>query len=129
MMNKRREFISTFRITRMIVFNVSYYTLGSNKTPHFTTSASVFTRNKRDYTQCGQCQKDVLPKGSVARKFFMKWDEKHLSDLNDSEYDELMKDMEELKEEYLHIYKERDTFRNQNSNIPFYEVKELSMMK
>lgn len=125
----KKEFISAFQITRMIVFEVSYYTCGNNKNPYFTTSANVFMRNKRDYNSCGQCQKDVLPKGSYAKEFFNKWDSKHLSDLTNDEYIEMMADLEQLKETYNNIYIERDTFRNQNSNISFYKIKELSMMK
>lgn len=129
MMNKRREFISVFKITNMIMFEVNYYTLGSNSNPYFTTSAVRFIRSKRDYDSCGQCQKRVLPKGSLAMKFYEKWDKKHLLDLNDSEYDDLMKDIEDLKNEYKNIYIEKNTFKNQNSNISFNDIKELSMTK
>lgn len=126
---KNKEFISTFQITRMIIFKVSYYTLGNNKNPYFTTSANVFVRNKKDYSQCGQCQDKVLPKGGYAREFFKKWDVKHLKDLTSEEYKELIQDLDKLKDTYNNIYIEKDTFKNQNSNISFYDIKKLSMMK
>lgn len=125
-MNK--EFISVFKITNMIMFRVDYHTLGNNDSPDFSTSAMKFIRNKKDYECCGQCQNDLIKKG-IARKFFKKWDSKHLCDLNQDEYSELMCDMEELKSNYEHIYIEKDTFRNQNSNISFYDIKKLSMNK
>lgn len=123
----KKEFISVFKITNMIMFEVNYYTLGNNNAPHFSTSAMKFIRSKRDYERCGQCQDELL-KG-FARQFYKKWDNKHLADLNSEEYAELMSDIEEMKNTYEHIYIEDDTFRNKNSNIPFYKVKELSMNK
>lgn len=124
----RKEFISVFKITNMIMFQVNYYTLGNNDSPYFSTSAMKFTRNKRDFERCGQCQDDLLVKG-IAKEFYRKWDNKHISDLNDVEYSDLMCDMEQLKSAYEHIYIEKDTFKNQNSNISFYAIKELSMNK
>ena len=124
-----KEFISAFQISKMIIFKVNYYTLGNNEKPYFTTSASVFMKNKKDYDRCGQCQKDVLPKGSIARNFFEKWDSKHIHCLTDDEYINMIKDLEELKNVYNNIYIEKDTFRNQNSNISFNAIKDLSMMK
>lgn len=123
----QKEFISVFQITKMFVFKVNYYTLSSNENPHFTTSGGHFIRSKRDYDSCGQCQ-DMLPKGSLARRFFSKWDSKHLTQLTDSELEDLKKDVEELKNKYNHIIIEKDSFRNLNSNIPFYDIVELSKM-
>lgn len=72
-----KEFMYCFQISKLIVFNVQYYTLGSNRTPHFVTSANEFIRSKRDYSRCGQAQVDLLPKGSPARRFWQKWDPAH----------------------------------------------------
>ena len=66
----KKEFNATFQVTRMVLFSVNYYTLGSNESPHFSTTAARFIRNKRDYSAFGQCQEDVLPRGSAAYKFF-----------------------------------------------------------
>lgn len=65
-----KEFMYCFQISKMIVFEVEYYTLGSNKAPYFSTSAAEFIRSKRDYSRCGQAQAALLPKGSPARRFW-----------------------------------------------------------
>lgn len=124
-----KEFHYGFEITRKIVFEVSYYTLGNNKDPYFTTSASEFNQPKTDYCQAGQAQKALLPLNSVARDFYEKWDKKHLHDLNEDEYVEVCNDIEKLKETYNYIVKEKDTFAGTNSGLSFYSLKNLSMEK
>lgn len=94
----KTEFKYTFQITRKVIFEVSYYTLGSNKNPHFTTSAAVFNQPKTDFSQCGQCQDSVLTGKAV--KFYKKWDYLHLKDLTAAEYEEIIEDIEELKNAY-----------------------------
>ena len=125
-----KEFVATFQISRMVLFTVDYYTLGSNGHPYFSTDASQFVRNKRDYNRCGQCQNDVLPKGSVARKFFKKWDKHHLHQLTDEQLSQLQEDLEMLKKSYNYMIMEQDVFGNEHRNyFNFYECKELSMME
>ena len=121
----KKEFHMAFEISRTTIFEVSYYTLSSNPKPYFTTSAEVFNRPKTDYNQCGQCQKEVL-KG-IAYKFWNKWDKKHLDDLTDNEYNELMEDLNELKEHYNYIEKFGD--KGFSNGFSFYDIKELSMRK
>ena len=106
-----------FEISRSVIFNVSYYTLGSNDSPYFSTSANKFNKPKSDYIQCGQAQKDLLPDG-VVRDFYLKWDKHHLSDLSEKLYFELKNDLELLKDSYNYISK--------SSDISFHEAKELS---
>lgn len=123
----RKEFRAVFQISKIVVFDVNYYTLGSNKKPHFSTSASEFIRSKRDYSRCGQAQEALLPKHSSARKFWEKWDKKHLHDLTECEYNELQADLDELKGEYNYIYDELDETRKPYSPcISFLRVVELS---
>lgn len=43
----KKEFKYYFQITKLVMFEVEYYTLGNNKSPYFTTSASKFFRNKK----------------------------------------------------------------------------------
>lgn len=125
----RKEFIATFQITRMVLFSVNYYTLGSNENPYFTTNAVKFVRNKLDYSDCGQCQERILPKGSVARKFFKKWDKHHLHQLNAEQLEELHADLEILKENYNYLFKEQDTFQHDSNNyFSFSRCKDLSML-
>ena len=45
----KQEFNIAFQIDKMTIFNVTYYTLGSNSSAHFSTNASKFVRNKRDF--------------------------------------------------------------------------------
>lgn len=81
------------------------------------------------YSDAGQCQNRILQKGSVARRFFRKWDKHHLRQLTDEQLDELYSDLEELKNTYNYIIKEKDTFRNENCSFSFDRCKELSMME
>lgn len=123
------EFKACFQITKLVTFEVKYYTLGGNKAPYFTTSANLFYRNKRGFDSCGQCQEDVLPKGSLARKFYEKWDKKHLSPLANEELIELYDDIETLKNKYNYLYIETEKFGTVNKeDFSFYEIKELSKM-
>lgn len=99
-MASTKEFELTFIVARGITFDVSYYTLGRNKTPYFATSANVFNKPRTDYNRCGQCQADVLR--DKALDFYKKWDEHHLKDLNEAQYNNLIKDLAELKKIYPH---------------------------
>jgi hypothetical protein len=125
-----KEFMYCFQISKMIVFEVEYYTLGSNKAPYFSTSAAKFIRSKRDYSTCGQAQSALLPKGSPARRFWQKWNPLHLKDLTPAEYEEMTADIEQLKARYNYIEDVRDCFGQSagcyKTHIPFYEVVELS---
>lgn len=52
----KKEFKYYFQITKLVMFEVEYYTLGNNKNPYFATSANKFYKNKRDYECGGQAQ-------------------------------------------------------------------------
>lgn len=122
-----KEFMYCFQIDKMTVFEVNFYTLSTNKTPYFSTSAARFIRSKRDYSTCGQCQKDVLPKKSVAYRFYDKWDHLHLRNLTPKEYTEIIAHIELLKSRYNYIEDIREQFgESVNCYIPFYKVVELS---
>ena len=127
-----KEFMYCFQIDKMTVFEVRFYTLSTNKTPYFSTSAARFIRSKRDYSQCGQAQKSVLPLHSAARRFYDKWDRLHLHNLTPEEYAEMIADIEELKARYNYIEDVRDCFGRSagcyKTGIPFYEVVELSKL-
>ena len=123
------EFKACFQITKLVTFEVNYYTLGTNKSPYFSTSANLFYKNKKGFESCGQCQNRVLPKGSLARKFYEKWDKKHLSLLTNEELNELYNDIEVLKDKYNHLHVEVEKFGTINQkDFSFYEIKELSKM-
>lgn len=122
-MNKDYYFWA-FQLDKTKIFEVEYYLLGNNKTPDFSTSAGVFNRPKTDWQQCGQCQSEILPFG-FARNFWKKWDKKHLQDLTENEYIDLLQDIKKLKEQYNFI-----EIKNPAAHyIPFWQLKELSMQK
>lgn len=123
MENELQDFSMAFKITNMVVFEVRYNHVGSNKDADFATSAMQFTRNKKSYTSAGQCQEEVLPKESEAYKFYQKWDSKHLHSLSVEEYSDLMKDLETLKSNYEFIYKEG------NRDFNWFDLVELSKTK
>lgn len=120
-----KEFHATFALSKMKMFNVSYYTLGSNNSPYFSTSAEVFNRPKSDYSQCGQCQEEVLKGYKTALNFYRKWDVKHLQELSEEEYQELLEDLEELFAKYPNISEEQE--EGYLRNISFGRIKNLSM--
>lgn len=123
---KRTEFMYVFQLSKMIMLEVNYYTLGSNKEANFTMSADEFIKNKRDYARCGQCQEELTEGFRVAHNFVMKWNSKHLCDLTDDEYVELNIDLLNLKNTYNYIEKTRETFANTYEDIRFREIVELS---
>lgn len=124
----KKEFKYYFQITKLIIFEADYYTLGNNKNPYFGTSAFKFYKNKKDYECGGQAQDKILPENSIARQFWKKWDKKHLKDLSDDEYREVAKDIEELKEKYNYIGYIKDTFKGKDEDFSFREIVLLSKM-
>lgn len=115
----RKEFQYCFQITKFVLFEVAYCTPLDNKSPDFTTSAEEFSKNKRGHKCGGQAQDKILPENSIARQFWKKWDKKHLKDLSDDEYREVVKDIEELKEKYNFIEDIRDTFKGDYDKTGF----------
>ena len=118
----KKEFQFAFQINKTTVFEVEYCRCVTNQEPYFATAAETFSKGpKTDYNCCGQCQNDVLPKNSAAMKFFEKWDSEHLKDLSQGKYDELITDLETLKEKYNFIDNEdgirREIYHHAFSNI------------
>ena len=122
-----KEFLYAFMISRMIVFEISYYTLSTNEHPYFSTAANEFNRPKTDYKRGGQAQ-DALLKG-VARKMWLKWDNQHLHNLNPEQYNELIQDIEHLKTVYPHFIEMKldETKKPYNPRIKFRDIKKISM--
>ena len=119
----KKEFLMAFQLSKLVIFEVNYYTLGSNEKPYFSTSANEFCRNKKDFYRCGQAQDDLLPKNSVAMQFYKKWDNKHCQDLTIDEYNEMVKDLEQLKARYNFIEEIPTKYHN---HISFYDLVEFS---
>ena len=121
---ERFEFHAAFQLTRKIIFEVDYYTLGTNDSAYFTTSACEFNQPKTDFNRCGQAQDDLC--SGVAKDFYKKWDKFHLRKLNDQQFEEMVNDLELLKQHYNYI-EHKDKF--QPEDIRFWQEKELSMLK
>lgn len=125
-----KEFIAVFQLSKTIIFEVKYYTLSTNKSPYFTTSAAEFCRNKKDFRQCGQAQKELTKYFLTARRFWKKWDKHHLQDLTPDLYNDLQADLQKLKDTYNYIYKELDeTKKPYSPNFGFYHLAEWTKQK
>lgn len=121
----KKEFQAVFQLSKTEIFEVSYYTLSTNKNPYFTTHAARFCRNKRDFSTCGQAQNDVCKKHRAAMRFYEKWDACHLKDLTEEQYAEMRKDMETLAEKYNAIIEELDESKRPYSpHFSFYRLAE-----
>ena len=122
-----KEFRCAFQITRTITFEVCYHTLGGNDAPSFSTQASRLNTRRTDYAECGQAQDSLLPKGTGARRFWEKWDGKHLSVLTDEERDEMWADIEQLRRRYNYLIVTSDKFGTEDTrDIRFSDVVALS---
>ncbi len=120
------EFHAVFALSKTKMFEVSYYTLGNNAEPYFTTSANEFNRSKSDYNRCGQAQNDICKGYTAAMNFYKKWDAEHLHKLSNEQYQEMIADMESLFSKYPYILKQKE------DDKPLYDfnfstVKDFSM--
>lgn len=125
------EFHAVFAISRMIIFEVSYYTLGNNKTPYFTTSAYEFNQPKTDWRSGGQGQDRLLPDFPKAYTFYKKWDGYHFSVMTRNVFEEMWKDVLELCENYnyLLIAENHPQWKwYKDSGFAFSQTKALSMI-
>ena len=95
-----KEFNVYFQMSKMILFIVSYCTLGNNQNPYFVTSADEFIRSKRDFRRGGQAQEALLKGFPEAYNFYKKWDVFHLKQLTQEQYDEMRKDLCVLEQKY-----------------------------
>jgi hypothetical protein len=120
-----KEFQAVFQLSKLIIFEVYYYTLSTNKNAHFTTSAAEFCKNKKDFCRCGQAQDDLTRGFATARRFWKKWDALHLKTLTPEQYNELQADLQALKDKYNYIYNELDeTKKPYSPNFSFYRLAE-----
>lgn len=102
------KLVITFRDRKKVTFTIHYGEYGElSQDPHFSTSAQEFNRNRTDYDSCGQAQQSLL-KNKDLKTFFEKWDKFHLSKLTFKQYDELIKDINNLKQTIPYI--ESDNF-------------------
>ena len=121
---EKMEFSYAFQLTRKIIFNVTYHTLGNNEHPYFSTSANEFNQPKTDYSRGGQAQAELCT--GLARQFWEKWDHLHLKDLTDEEYRLICEDIEDLKNRYNYV---EHLAEDHVHDISFNEERELSMQE
>ena len=116
------EFSYAFQLSKKRIFEVCYHTVGSNEYPYFSTSAAEFNQPKTDYNRCGQAQADLL--SGVAKRFWEKWDYLHCKKIeNESQFNELIEDIEELKDRYNYIEEIAD---DHVRDVSFSRIRELS---
>lgn len=100
------EFEITFRDRKKVFFFINFGTHGHlSQAPYFSTSAAELNYGRTDYDRCGQAQEILKNKKLV--DFFKKWDPLHLKPLTFDQYDELMDDIDYLKEHIHYINNER----------------------
>ena len=117
------EFSYAFQLTRKIIFDVDYHTIGSNEYPYFSTSANEFNQPKTDWCRCGQAQGELLT--GAAKRFWEKWDYLHCKKIeNEAQFNELIEDIEELKNKYNYVEHIAD---DHVRDVSISESKELSM--
>lgn len=96
------EFAISFRNSKRTFFSIRYGKLGHlSQDPYFVTSAEELNRNRDDYDICGQAQ-EILTNEKLLN-FFNKWDKFHLKILTLDKYEELIEDIENLKENVPYI--------------------------
>jgi len=79
--------------THFIHLTVEYGDMKTTQLPYFSTSVSSSNGDG------GQCQDRVLPKDSILREFWEKWDFYHFQTLTNEEYEELMNDIAIIEKE------------------------------
>ena len=122
-----KEFNACFQMSKMILFEVSYYTLGDNQNPYFATSACEFIRSKRDFCRIGQCQENLLKEFPEAYSFYKKWDVFHLKQLTQEQYNEMRKDLRILEQKYNNLFLEmEDGIQLEPDHFSFYQLVEFS---
>lgn len=127
-MSDVHEFHCAFEVSRMVIFEVSYSTLGSNEHPYFSTCACEFNHQKTGWNRCGQAQ-GVLLRNGVARRFWERWDARHLSQLTDEEFVEMRSDLDALKARYNFVEEENvEDSPHNGENLRFSTVRDLSRL-
>ena len=122
-----KEFNACFQMSKMILFKVSYYTLGDNQNPYFTTSACEFARNKMGCCRTGQCHESLLKEFPEAYSFYKKWDIFHLKQLTQEQYNEMRKDLCILEQKYNNLFLEmEDGSKLKPDHFSFYQLVDLS---
>lgn len=122
MSNIQKRFSICIAISRTKIFEIAYHGNFSSE-PYFATEAAEFNHLKTDYKRCGQAQDEIL-EGDV-RKFWEKWDKKHLKKLTNKEYTLLLIDIIELLQLYPYNLVKFEKDKEEFKDISFYEAQDL----
>ena len=86
-----------FRDRKKVFFEINFGALKCHtQQPYFSTCANELNRNRSGFSRCGQAQKELLENPHLVA-FYEKWDVYHLENLSMEQYNELVKDVNELK--------------------------------
>lgn len=94
------EFRYMFKTAPDTIFAVDNRTIGDNDFASFNTSVYQFNEKRNNFLIAGQAQEELLQEGSVARNFYEKWKNQEFATLDDSTLNNVMSDLETLKQEY-----------------------------
>ena len=94
------EFRYMFKTAPDTIFAVDNRTIGDNDFASFNTSVYQFNEKRNNFLIAGQAQEELLQEGSVARNFYEKWKAQEFATLDDSTLNNVMSDLETLKQEY-----------------------------
>ena len=94
------EFRYMFKTAPDTIFAVDNRTIGDNDFASFNTSVYQFNEKRNNFLIAGQAQEELLQEGSVARNFYEKWKSQEFATLDDSTLNNVMSDLETLKQEY-----------------------------
>lgn len=111
-MKTKESFTYVFQVTRKVMFYVIY----NKETRRFATCSFIFNQPKTSY----ELKEGILANESLT--FFDKWNYLHLIDPTTEQYNEIIKDIETLKEKYNYMVK----LKTDDYYWNFADVKELS---
>ena len=106
-----KEFKFSFQLSKIAILTICYYKLVENESAEFTISVTVLRGAKGDgavarfvnkFNMCGHCKE-----GYGAAKFFVdKFNSLHNECLNEMQYNEIVAEIEILKQKYNWIESE-----------------------
>ena len=82
------------------IFAVDNRTIGNNNFSYFNTSVYELNKNRHAFKIAGQAQDELLPEGSMAKRFYDKWKSKAFETLSKDTLQKMSKDIESLKQSY-----------------------------
>lgn len=94
-------FTILFLMDKFNVAEVTYHKLVEKQNPYLAFNGYHLSRNKRAIMGVG-LREEIFGKGKEMEDFFNKWNEKALKSLWYVDYEELLADVEALKQKYTH---------------------------